>query len=125
MRGPELEGEAREKSAYEGVLPLHHEHHFILDACCGSGTTSVAANMLGLGSVAFDRQREAHRNEQEKVEKEREKQTALVEKNASKQKEVEMRETEKAAKQQEAEAAKAAHGRQAAGGRGHQGRQET
>ena len=55
MRGPELEGEARGKSEYEGVLPLHHEHHFILDACCGSGTTSVAANMLGLGSVAFDR----------------------------------------------------------------------
>jgi DNA modification methylase len=55
MRGPELQGEARGTSAYEGVLPLQHEHHFILDACCGSGTTSVAANMLGLGSVAFDR----------------------------------------------------------------------
>eukprot|EP00854_Cymbomonas_tetramitiformis_P003956 gene3956-4925_t len=54
------------------------------------------------------RQRDAHRKEQEKVEQEREKQTALVEKQASKRKEVEMRETEKAAKQQEAEATKAA-----------------
>eukprot|EP00854_Cymbomonas_tetramitiformis_P015896 gene15896-18850_t len=27
-----------------------------MDACCGSGTASVAANMLGMGSVAFDRE---------------------------------------------------------------------
>ncbi|KAK3273342.1 hypothetical protein CYMTET_18408 [Cymbomonas tetramitiformis] len=60
----------------------------------------VNIHMRVLSKQEYDevkRQREAHRKEQEKVEKEREKKTA-----------VEMRETEKAAKQQEAEAAKAA-----------------
>ncbi|KAK3243147.1 hypothetical protein CYMTET_47180 [Cymbomonas tetramitiformis] len=108
MRGPELEGEARGKSAYEGVLPLHHEHHFILDACCGSGTTSVAANMLGLGSVAFDRERH--------IVKSKRKSRRSGEEDGGR--------NEGNGKGRQAAGGRGRQGRQAAGGRGREGRQE-
>lgn len=51
MRGPEK----LDLPSCPLVQPAVEEFHWILDACCGSGTTSVAANSLGFGSVAFDR----------------------------------------------------------------------
>ena len=60
MRGPEsLDcGNGHFPENYAGVIPVDYpekEFHWILDACCGSGSTSVAANKLGMASVAFDK----------------------------------------------------------------------
>ncbi|KAK3266845.1 hypothetical protein CYMTET_24565 [Cymbomonas tetramitiformis] len=60
MRGPESPdcGNGHFPEEYEGVIPVDYpkkEFHWILDACCGSGSTSVAANKLGMVSIAFDK----------------------------------------------------------------------
>ena len=60
MRGPESlnRGNGAFNESYDGVIPVDYpkkKFHWILDACCGSGSTSVAANKLGMASVAFDK----------------------------------------------------------------------